>query len=119
MKKLRLFFSLLALVSLACSPLYSDVVLTDEEYLVIDQTLVECETGSSEVKMQLIQVQGDLIVVSKDLNLSQSELRVQEKSYEQQLKEERKDKVRTALIVGIASFLAGAIVTTVVVVAVN
>lgn len=94
MSNLKSFFLVLAVFSLVSLPLYSEVVLTDEEAAIVETALIDCEEASIRHQQELEGFRIELQEVQSDLSLSELAL-------EQLLKSSEKQK-REALWKGIA-----------------
>ena len=90
---------LLLLLSLLSVPIYSDVVLTDEEAAELEQTLTELETLLKEQGMELTAVSQEITELKK--SLSEAEL---------SLKELEKEQTKKTIAWVVGSLLAGAVV---------
>jgi len=110
MEKLNRFLSVLVLCSLVLSPIWSDVTLTDEEAQQILTDLENCEKFSTQFEIQSTMWLEELDNLSLMLSRSEELQKSQQKYYEQQLRAQKKQTVKTAIIVGSVALVLGAIV---------
>jgi len=80
----KLYFLVLVLFLLGCSLLYSDVVLTDQEYQTVMKELTISEEALVQQKTQITELEKLQEILSQVISLQEQELKLLKTSLQQQ-----------------------------------